>query len=99
METMSTMDTLWWSVQELSIVSLFFYYSNLIVCILLAYRFLAIFVVDFISAFIDLLIMFLNPSYFNSRERLKFARQQVIEQSKFSFDRHRQNHFSDGVGD
>ena len=42
--------------------------------ILYPYRFLAIFAIDFFSASVDMVLMIMNPSYFNSRERLRYAR-------------------------
>ena len=64
------------------------------------YRFLVIFVIDFISALVDLILMFLDPTYFNSNERLRFARQQIIFQSSNQAKlKKTQNHYSDGIGD
>ena len=47
----------------------------------LANRFCAIFLLDVVSATIDLIIMLKNPSFMNSKQRLKMARQMDIMQT------------------
>ena len=67
--------------------------------VLYPYRFLAIFAINFISASVDLMLMLFDPTYFNARERLKFARQQIIMQSDSQRAKTGTNHFSEGLGD
>ena len=55
--------------------------------IVLANRFLGIFLLDVLSATVDLIIMLNNPKFLNSKARLKLARQTDIEMTireKFS---------------